>query len=379
MRCSGVKNRLSSVLRMGVWVAAVFLGLLIAFWPGPARGGSAPTAWGPMKEIETAAVKEGKAVIYAAPGHTSPDAERAMSQVFKERYGVTVEWVSIGAQDIAPRILTEQRTQQYVADIVMTGFPIFYSLLKPRGYLAPILAPSSLERGVWRVDPAVMSAGEREFFFLKASLTPAFFINTSLIRPGEEPKAYTDLLDPKWKGKIVFQIPWVGGSGSGWFQATYKKLGLDYMRSLAKQVFLVPNVNDVPDAVGRGTHAVAIASSTDRSRQLIQQGAPVRFLHPREGSFLTSQGIYFLANPARPNAAKLFLNWFYSKEGQDVYAKNTNSIPLRKDVSQEHIPPDERFVEGQPLMVAEWTKEELTPEKIAQAAGLAKQIFGGSQ
>lgn len=338
--------------------------------------GASLTAWGPMKEIETAAKKDGKAVIYAAPGHTSPAAERAMSQVFKERYGIAIEWVSIGAQDIAPRILTEQRTKQYVADIVMTGFPIFYSLLKPRGYLAPILAPSSLERGVWRVDPAVMSAAEREFLFLKASLTPAFFLNTSLIRPGEEPKSYQELLDPKWKGKVVLQIPWVGGSGSGWFQATYKKLGLDAMRALAKQVTLVPNVNDVPDAVGRGTHAVAMASSTDRSRQLIEQGAPVRFLHPREGSFLTPQGIYFLANPARPDAAKLFLHWFYSKEGQEVYAKNTHSIPLRKDVSQDHIRPDERFVEGQPLMMAEWQKEDLSPEKITQVANLAKQIFG---
>lgn len=361
------------------WIAiAVFLSAAFS-WNGLAEGAPALQPWGPMAEIEAGAKKEGKLVVYAAPGHTSQDSERAMGQILKDRYGLSVEWISVGAQDIAPRILTEQRTQQYVADIVMTGFPIFYSVVRPRGYVAPILAPSSMERGVWRVDPAIMMPTEREFLFIKTSLLPGFFVNTSIVRPGEEPKSYQDLLNPKWQGKIVLQIPWVGGSGSGWFQATYKKLGLDYMKALAKQVSLVPNVNDVPDAVGRAAHAIGIASSTDRSRQLIKEGAPVKYSHPREGSFLTTQGVYLLANPAHPNAAKLFLQWFYTREGQEIYAKNTYSIALRKDVSQEHIPADERFVEGQPLMVAEWAKEELTPEKIGQAAGLAKQIFGAGQ
>src|SRR3990167_5484680 len=100
-------------------VALVFLSAIFC-WNRLAEGASAFTPWGPMTQIEAAAKKEGKLVVYAAPGHTSQDSERAMSQILKDKYGLSVDWISVGAKDIAPRILTEQRTQQYVSDLVMT-------------------------------------------------------------------------------------------------------------------------------------------------------------------------------------------------------------------------------------------------------------------
>lgn len=360
-----------SKARLIVWICC----LAVLVWSGWAGAAAGVSPWGPMNQIETEARKEGQLMVYAAPGHTNAVAERVISQVFKERYGVDIQWLSVGAQDIGPRILTEQRTKQYLADIVMTGFPIFYSLVKPRGYVEPVLAPSTFEEGVWRVHPRVMMP-EREFLLIRTSLIPGFLINTSQVPEKEEPKGYQDLLHPKWKGRIVLQIPWVGGSGSGWFQAAYKKLGLDYMKALSKQVALVPNVNDVPDAVARGAQAMGIAASTDRSRKLIGEGAPLKYKSPAEGSFMTPQGLYLITNRPHPSAAKLFLHWFYTREGQEVYAKNTSSIPLRKDASQEHIPPDQRFVEGQPLMMAEWPKEDLDPKKIGEFTKLAEEIFG---
>lgn len=354
--------------------AALLLLLLSCKAVGAAeRAAPALLPWGPMSQIEADARKEGELVIYAAPGHANREAQEAIKKHFAEKYGVKINWTSLSAQDIGPRVLAEHRTKQYVADLLMHGIGGSFIEIKSRGYLAPMLAPSTLERNVWRLDPARVSAKERDWFYINMPLRPSFFINTRLVPPGDEPKSYQDLLNPKWKGKIVLQNPSIGGSGSGWFQATYKALGLETMRAIAKQVALVPGVSDVPDAVARGQYSVAIAATTDRGQQLIAEGAPVRFVQPREGSHMANQGIDFLASAPHPNAAKLFIHWFYTREGQTFYAPQNRAISVRKDIAQDYIPADMRYIEGQPFMVA--SPEELSAERTRELLNLAKQIF----
>jgi iron(III) transport system substrate-binding protein len=204
-------------------------------------------------------------------------------------------------------------------------------------------------------------------------LRPSFFINTTLVRPGEEPKSYQDLLQPKWKGKIVLQIPWTGGTGSGWFRATYRKLGLEYMKALAKQVVLVPNVDDSADTVVRGQYAIGLAASPPRARQLVLEGAPVKYLQPKEGSHLSVQGMEFLANAPHPNAAKLFLHWFFTREGQSIYAPKTLAISVRKDVPQDYLPPDERYTDGQPFLMPD--PEDFSVSRNEELPKIAREIF----
>jgi len=364
-------------------VGKVFQGFLGAFlfWLlaslgvslGEGEAASEPKAWEPMSRIEAAAKQEKKLVVYSAPGHATPEAQEAIGQLFEKKYGINIEWVASRGSEMAPRILTEQRTQQPVADIAMSGIAGVYVQLKPKGYLAPILAPSAMEKGVWRLDPAAAMPKERDWLYIFMSLTPGFFINTKLVPPGDEPKSYQDLLLPKWKGKVVLQNPPLGGTGSGWFRATYKKLGLDYMRALVKQVALVANTNDVPDAVARGQYGVGISASVARGRELVQQGAPARYRHPKEGSHLAAQGVMLVANPSHPNAAKLFLQWFFTKEGQSVYAPKQNGISVRKDIPQDYLPPDERYTDGDPFLMG--GTEDFGVERNEELSALMRQIF----
>lgn len=355
-------------------VSVVFILLGSGFLrAGPAAGASAPTPWGPMTQIEAAARKEGRLVVYSAPGHISQDAQHMISQLFKDKYGIAIDWTTMSARDIAPRVIAEQRTKQYVVDIAMSGIEGNYTEMKPRGYVVTILAPSTLERGLWRLDPATAFPKDRDWLFINMPVRPSFFINTNMLRPGEEPKGYKDLLEPKWKGKIVLQIPWTGGTGSGWFRATYRTLGLDYMKALAKQVVLFPNVNDSVDPVVRGQHPISIAASPERARRVTQEGAPVRYLYPKEGGHLSVQGIEMIANAPHSNAAMLFLHWFYTKEGQNIYAPKTLAISVRKDVPQDYIPADERYIEGQSFMMP--TSEDFTVEKNREISKIAEEIF----
>lgn len=336
-------------------------------------GAEAAKPWGPMSQIEAAARKEGKLVIYAAPGHANGETQRTVGQHFKQKYGIAIDWTGIDARDIAPRVLAEQRTKQVVADLVMTGYGGACTPIKAAGHVTPILAASSLEKGVWRLEPLAATPKERDWAFIFMPLIPSFFVNTSLVSSGEEPKGYQDLLHPRWKGKIVLQTPRVGGSGSGWFQPTYRTLGLDYMRALAKQVVIVPQVNDVPDQVARGQYAIGLGASTGRGRELVREGAPVRFVQPKEGSHLAYIGTCSLSPVSHPNAAKLYLTWLYTQEGQSLYTKPMNAIPLRKDVSQDHVAANERYIEGQPFMAR--AVEDLTDQRAYELYALGKQIF----
>ena len=242
-------------------ILAAILFILVSLSDGFATNASAITPWGPMSEIEATARKEGRLVIYSAPGHINRKAQRVLSKLFEKRYGIRLDWTILSARDISPRVLAEQRTKNYVVDLVMSGIAGNYMVLKPKGYVQSILAPSTLEKGVWRLNPAAVFPKERDWLFINMYLSPSFLINTKLVPSGGEPKSYQDLLKPKWKGKIVYQTPARGGTGSGWFRATYRTLGVDYMRALAKQVVLVAKVSDVPQAVARGQYPIGLSPS----------------------------------------------------------------------------------------------------------------------
>ena len=157
-----------------------------------ARQALAVTPWGPMSEIEKAARKEGKLVIYAAGGHAGTEAKRAISKRFKEKYGISIDWTSLSARDIAPRVLAEQRTKQYTVDVTMSGIAGNYTTLKPKGYYIPMYAPSTLEKGVWRLNPATAFPKARDWHFVFMSISPSFFINTSLLPREKAPKSYKE-------------------------------------------------------------------------------------------------------------------------------------------------------------------------------------------
>jgi iron(III) transport system substrate-binding protein len=354
-------------------ILVVFFHLLWVSLAKPAAGASLFEPWGPMSKIETEARKEGKLVFYVGAGLTTRNAENAMSQYFQERYGIAIDWTSMNAREIAPRVFAEQRTKQHTVDLAMVGSTGSFTQLKSRGYVVPILAPSTLEKDVWRLEPAASFREERDWMWTRVPLSPSLLVNTKLVSSAEEPKSYKDLLDTKWKGKIVIMTPAVGGSGSGWFFATYRTLGLDYMRALAKQVVLVAATADAPNSVARGLYSIAISPNVPRSRELIKEGAPVKFVHPKEGSHLSTGGIAMILNAPHANAAKLFLNWFYTREGQMIYAPNMLTISVRKDVPQDYLPEGERYLEGAPILMAQ--PEDLSAEKSEELYKLAKEIF----
>jgi iron(III) transport system substrate-binding protein len=142
-------------------------------------------------------------------------------------------------------------------------------------------------------------------------------VNTNLVKPADMPKSFSDLLDPKWSGKIVKAHPnYSGGIVTSTFQ-TSRAIGWDYFEKLGKQKILqVQSATEPPKKLALGERAIAADGMEYVHLTQKASGAPIALVYPTEGTpFIPScQGIADKA--PHPNAAKLFISFMFSLETQ---------------------------------------------------------------
>jgi iron(III) transport system substrate-binding protein len=147
-----------------------------------------------------------------------------------------------------------------------------------------------------------------------------------MVKPADEPKTWQDLLNPRWKGKLLSDDMRALGGGAVFFMVTTQKYGKEYHEKLAQQA---PHMNrelrgNYP-RIARGEYPVYFPFTLPDSLDL--KGLPVKALMPPEGSpYVRFDGTIFKGAP-HPNAARLFLDFLLSDEGQLLYA-NLGFVPV---------------------------------------------------
>lgn len=167
----------------------------------------------------------------------------------------------------------------------------------------------------------------------------------------------------------------IGGPGTNWFKGMMGMMGLDYLKNLAKQEPLMNrDMRLSVDWVTRGKYHIGIALNTSIAFEFIKVGAPIKMWLPKEGGYLLSgaSSISMASKAPHPNAAKIFINWYLSKEGQEIFSRNSGEPSLRVDVPPESIPPIEVPQPG--VKYYSLLIEENLPTEADQK--LAAEIFG---
>jgi iron(III) transport system substrate-binding protein len=282
-------------------------------------------------------------------------------KVFEDKYGIKATPIAGSGNENADKVLAERDTGLYTGDIWMGGLTTITTRMIPKGAFDPIepvlewpeVKDASLQfQGKrWFGDP------EGKYTILFSSrATPLFSYNTNLVNP-DQFQSWQDLLDPKWKGKIVSRDPTSSGIGSimaFFYFNPDKTLGPEYLRRLytEQNVTIVNDARQAAEGLALGKWSIFFLPGGNDITEMADQGLPVQdFVRPlKEGGQLAAGGtgtISIFNKPAHPNAAKLFLNWWLSKEGQ-VAAMTANPLDesLRQDVPKDMLRPEWKAVPG---------------------------------
>jgi iron(III) transport system substrate-binding protein len=350
-------------IRWMTWVLALSLVL-----SANARGAESRQPWQQEWErILAAAKREGEVRLWGDQEITHPDIVAAFSRAYPY---IKVVTVSGRVGDLMPRIIAERRAGKHLADLYSGGLGgrAFYDFMRA-GVLDPIKPTLILSEVVdgskWVNGEHHYADSEKQFIFMYEGSVAGVGLhyNTSLVDI-KEFKSYWDLLKPRWKGKILlFERP---GTGSPSMVRFYHnpQLGPDFLRRLLTEMDLVISQDrrQSSDWLASGKFPICIdCGDTDRAKK---QGLPVdEFSHDNlkeagnEISTSGNSGLALIGNAPHPNAARVFINWFLSREGQTVWQEAMNvkvaepSDSMRIDIPKERVSPSARRDDGKKYRV----------------------------
>jgi iron(III) transport system substrate-binding protein len=309
-------------------------------------------AFGEDARLE-AAKKEGKVVWYTSLA--LPSAEK-VAKLFEAAYpGVKVEVHRTGSQRILQRVMQELSANIKNADVVHTSDAGHFVLLKEKKLLAKY-TPAGVER-----FPAGFKDRDGYYYGLRATVNVIAY-NTKAIAAAEAPRTWKDLLDPRWKGKLVTAHPGYSGVIATHVLALVHLHGWDYFKQLAaNRLMLVQSAVDPSGVVASGERPVAVNGGDYTFYQTKKKGNPVEIVYPREGVPLVVSPTAITAFAPHPSAARLFTDFSFSREVQQVLADSEGLYTGHPDVK---YPADKPKLDDLKLLAVEPEELEKRSEEI---------------
>ena len=311
-------------------------GALLANCHGAAAQGAAdwqagaPEKW---RKILAAAKTEGQVTVAGFPLL----AEK-MKAAFERDTGIQLNFLGGNAAEQSARLAEEARAHNLTIDILLGGGRELE--LARQGFMQPILpqlilpsnTPDHFRDGKYKfVDNSgqyLLQGAEYVFGWLT--------VNSDIIKP-EEIRVWKDLLDPKFRGKIAsydIRYPGPGQGASTWL---YKVYGIEFIKDLflGQQVKFSVDNRALMEGVVRGTAPVLFGGIQVEVERFRANFKNIAVILPKDAPGYVTGG-YSVIKQAKgvphPNAATVFVNWYISKPGQEVYQSTMLELSRRMDL-----------------------------------------------
>ncbi len=308
-----------------------------------------------------AAKKEGELSLYLLQGEGELT---ALAQLFQKKYpDINVITTTGRGNTLGPRIMAERRAGKYLVDAYISGATTAYEVLYRAKILDSVreslILPEVIDPSKWWLGQHHYLDPENRYIFVYlGNLGEYVSYHTKSVDPGEI-RSYWDFLQPKWKGKILSRDPKISGSqriGLRMFYYT-PELGGEFIRRLYGEmdVTLTQEIRQATDWLANGKFAICFFCSDILRAKA--QGLSVDQFHTaqwKESRAISAgnMGSIALLNQApHPNAARVFVNWLLSPEGQTALQRlantaNNSEESLRTDIPKDMIRSEVRRVEG---------------------------------
>jgi iron(III) transport system substrate-binding protein len=278
-----------------------------------------------------AAQAEGTVTVYSS---ASPDVINRLNEGFAKQYGIKVQLERLASGALTTRFAAEAQGGKVVDDVLQTSDTLFLDQAKEKGWLSKIS------------DLPAAKAWSAQYFdgYLSLSALEPISItyNTKLVPKAQAPTRWTDLLEPRFKDKLLFVDPRGVAVWMAWCLLMKQTYGDSYLSGLAQQnLKLVASAIPGGQSLAAGEAAALIPAAHWGNLTAIAQGAPIDDAYPSPTTGI-EQYMGVATNAPHPNAAKLFQNYSMTIEGQETMLKDIAVSVLPGVRGTVELPPDYR-------------------------------------
>jgi len=293
-----------------------------AISPGDTGGVVTEGDWKARWEQTLASAKrEGKVTVVT---HTNLY-YREMIGKFQEQYPeITVEHVAIRPSEFAPKVITEQQNGIFGYDVWTSSTSNMVELVVPAGGFEKItpylILPEVTDPKNWRGDALLYATKEPYILLNRARATGEVWVNRDLVSRSEF-NSMDHLIDPKFRAKIMIRTPNAPHGGSLTQTGILKNKGEDFIWKLMsdQQPVYIENARLATQNLINGKYPILLGEDGATVDQCIQAGGCKNLERVRQYRHILGHGLGVLQKAPHPNAAAVFANWFFTKEGQEAF------------------------------------------------------------